>query len=217
VTSSGFQHCNENEFRGVGFFLERLAPFLASLPKGYQWDVEVRNKNWRSEKLFSVLRKHGVAFALVGQAWMPRPKEWFEAGDPVTADFTSIRWIGDRKGIEEQTKVWNRTIINRTDDLLEWAEIIKSLRRRVRVIYAYANNHYGGYAPDTISVWRNGYGRSCSRYTGRQPPRGEQAAPEAVDLLQPSPRLDRNGWLSALRLDNHKVPALRTLQAIAGR
>ena len=33
VTSSGLQHCNKNEFRGVGFFLETPAPFLASLPK----------------------------------------------------------------------------------------------------------------------------------------------------------------------------------------
>jgi hypothetical protein len=69
-----FPYFNKNKFRSVGFFLERLAPFLASLPKGYQWVVEVRNKNWLSEKLYSVLRKHGVGLALVDQAWMPRPK-----------------------------------------------------------------------------------------------------------------------------------------------
>jgi hypothetical protein len=41
-----------------------------------------------------------VALALVDHAWMPRPRELFETGDPVTADFTYIRWLGDRKAIE---------------------------------------------------------------------------------------------------------------------
>jgi uncharacterized protein YecE (DUF72 family) len=177
-----FPYFNREKFRGIGFFLERLAPFLANLPKGYQWALEVRNKNWLSEKLYSVLRMHGVALALVDQAWMLRPKQWFETGDPVTADFTFIRWIGDRKAIEERTKVWNQTIIDRTDDLLEWAEIIKSLRRRVRLIYAYANNHYGGYAPDTIKLFQR-------LWSQNQPTKGEQTTEHKSTPTSPQPRL----------------------------
>jgi uncharacterized protein YecE (DUF72 family) len=149
-----FPYFNKQMFRGVGFFLERLNPFLAKLPKGYQWAVEVRNKNWLTEKLYSVLRRRGVALALVDHAWMPRPREWFENGDPVTADFTFVRWIGDRKGIEERTKVWNRTIIDRTEDLLQWAEVLRPGSRRVRLIYGFANNHYAGYAPETVELIR---------------------------------------------------------------
>jgi uncharacterized protein YecE (DUF72 family) len=129
-----------------------------------------------------VLRKYGVALALVDQAWMPRPKEWFEAGDPVTADFTFVRWIGDRKGIEERTKVWNQTIIDRTDDLQEWVEIIKSLRRRVRLIYAYANNHYGGYAPDTIKFFQR-------LWSLGQPMKGEHTTERKSTPASPQPRL----------------------------
>jgi uncharacterized protein YecE (DUF72 family) len=110
---------NKSKFRGLGFLLERLEPFLQQLPKDHQWVVEVRNKNWLSEKLYSVLRKHGVALALVDHAWMPRPRELFETGDPVTADFTYIRWLGDRKGIEEITKVWNTLVIDRTVEMGE--------------------------------------------------------------------------------------------------
>jgi hypothetical protein len=29
---------------------------------------------------------------------MPRPAQWFEKFDPITADFTYVRWLGDRKG-----------------------------------------------------------------------------------------------------------------------
>jgi len=40
--------------------------------------------------------------------------QWFEKFDPITADFTYVRWLGDRKGIEEQTKVWDKIIVDRS-------------------------------------------------------------------------------------------------------
>jgi len=47
---------------------------------------------------------------------MPRPSQLFESFDPITADFTYIRWLGDRKGIEERTKMWDKVIVDRTPD-----------------------------------------------------------------------------------------------------
>jgi uncharacterized protein YecE (DUF72 family) len=142
-----FTYFNKQKFRGVGFFLERLEPFLKQLPKDHQWVVEVRNKDWLSEKLYSVLRKHGVALALVDHAWMPRPRELFETGDPVTADFTYIRWLGDRKAIEEITKVWNKLVIDRTAEMEEWLPAIEKLLKRRLTIYAFFNNHFAGMGP----------------------------------------------------------------------
>lgn len=150
-----FPYFNRQKFRSLGFFLERLEPLLAGLAKDNQWVVEVRNRNWLCEKLYAVLRKHGVALALVDHAWMPRPTELFESGNPITARFTYVRWIGDRKGIEEQTKVWNRTLIDRTAELREWVKVMGSVARQVDIMFAYANNHYGGYAPDTVEVFRS--------------------------------------------------------------
>ena len=158
-----FPYFNMQKFRGLGFFLERLDPWLANLPKGYQWVVEVRNKGWPSEKLYSVLRRHSVALALVDHAWMPRPHEWFENGDPITADFTFVRWIGNRKGIEERTKVWNRTLIDRTEELRGWAEVLQVASRRVCAISGFANNHFGGFAPDTIEPIRKRWSRAQPR------------------------------------------------------
>jgi hypothetical protein len=31
----------------------------------------------------------------------------------LTADFTYIRWIGDRKGIVKRAKTWDKIIVNR--------------------------------------------------------------------------------------------------------
>ena len=150
-----FPYFNKQKFAGLDEFLERLEPFLARLPRDRRWVVEVRNRFWLSEKLYAVLRRHGVALALVDHAWMPRPAELFKTGDPVTAGFAFVRWIGDRKGIEEQTKVWDRTLIDRTAELQEWIKVLRDVGRRVDIMFAYANNHYGGFAPDTIEMFRS--------------------------------------------------------------
>jgi len=49
-----FPCMNKQKFRGVGFFIEKVKPFLQDLPKGYKWAAEIRNKNWLSEKFYSV-------------------------------------------------------------------------------------------------------------------------------------------------------------------
>jgi len=157
-----FPYFNKKAFRGVGFFIERLVPFLKTLPKSYKWAVEVRNKGWLSEKLYSVLRQHGVALALVDHAWMPRPHEYFEMGDPVTADFTYIRWLGDRKAIEEQTTRWDRIILNREPEMQEWIPIIgKLLKRRIQIM-GYWNNHYAGFGPGSIELFMRMWKKSES-------------------------------------------------------
>jgi uncharacterized protein YecE (DUF72 family) len=73
---------------------------------------------------------------------MPRPKQLFDRFDPITADFAYVRWLGDRKGIEEKTKTWNKIIVNRTADLDEWVEVLKKVHERKIQILAFANNHY---------------------------------------------------------------------------
>lgn len=112
-----FGYFNKKAFHGVNDFLARLRPFLKTLPKGYKFAVEIRNKNWLVPQFVETLRERGVALALVDQSWMPRPAQWFERFDPITADFTYVRWLGDRKGIEERTKVWDRIIVDRVQTL----------------------------------------------------------------------------------------------------
>jgi uncharacterized protein YecE (DUF72 family) len=157
-----FPYFNKKAFSTVDDFLARLVPFLKKLPRGYKFAVEVRNKNWLAPKFVDTLRERGIALALIDHPWMPRPKEIVAKLDPITADFTYIRWLGDRKGIEEQTKTWDKTIVNRRRELEEWAEAIRKFNQRSVDIFAFANNHYGGHAPDTvrqfIEIWREKYG-----------------------------------------------------------
>jgi uncharacterized protein YecE (DUF72 family) len=150
-----FGYFNRTVFRGVNDFLARLRPFLEKLPKDHKFAVEIRNKNWLVPQFIETLRERGVALALIDQSWMPRPTQWFEKFDPITADFTYVRWLGDRKGIEERTKVWNEVIVDRSRELSEWAEILGKVHKRKIQIYAYANNHYAGFGPATVEMFRD--------------------------------------------------------------
>jgi uncharacterized protein YecE (DUF72 family) len=149
-----FPYFNKMAFKSGKEFLARLKPFLKRLPAGYDFAVEIRNKQWLGAEFFDLLREHKVAYALIDQAWMPRPREIFEKFDPITSHFTYIRWLGDRKGIEKETKVWDKTIVNRTRDLNEWVEIVRKVHQRKIKIFAYANNHYAGHAPATIEKFQ---------------------------------------------------------------
>jgi uncharacterized protein YecE (DUF72 family) len=100
------------------------------------------------------LRERSVALALIDQSWMPRPAQWFEKRDPITVDFTYVRWLVDRKGIEEQTKVWDKIIVDRSADLAEWVEVLKTVHKRKIQILAFANNHFAGFGPETIKQFR---------------------------------------------------------------
>jgi len=148
-----FPYFNKKAFTVPAEFISRLKPFLEKLPKDRRFAVEIRNKYWLGHALYDLLKKQNVALALIDHPWMPRPKEWFTKGDAITTDFTYVRWLGDRKGIEEQTKLWDKTIVDRTRELEEWVEACKSFMKRKIRIFAFANNHYGGYAPDTLKLF----------------------------------------------------------------
>jgi uncharacterized protein YecE (DUF72 family) len=140
-------------FRTSSEFLDRLKPFLGKLPAQPRFALELRNKSWLTAELFELLRKHKVALALIDHPLMPKPEELLAKGDPITADFTYVRWLGDRKGIEERTKVWDQTIVDRTQELQGWARVCRAFLRRSLHVFLFANNHYAGYAPDTVRLF----------------------------------------------------------------
>lgn len=149
-----FPYFNRAKFKSGGEFVARLKSFMKTLPEGNRFAVEIRNRQWLDAKFADTLRERGVALALVDHPWMPRATELFAKFDPITADFAYIRWLGDRKGIEEKTKTWDKIIVNRTADLGEWVEVLKKVHERKIQILAFANNHYAGYGPGTIEEFR---------------------------------------------------------------
>jgi uncharacterized protein YecE (DUF72 family) len=163
----------------VGLLGEKLGPMLFQFPKFDKWmlkdsdqlklrldaflkkvtnrslrfAVEIRNKNWIDDGLLNLLREHRVALALTDTSFMPRPWEMKPQLDLVTTDFVYVRWLGNRKGIEEMTQQWDKIIVDRERDLTEWVHLLKKIQERKISILAFANNHYAGFGPGTIKLF----------------------------------------------------------------
>jgi uncharacterized protein YecE (DUF72 family) len=154
-----FPYLNKQAFARPEDFLARLAPFLEELPSGFQYALEVRNKYWVNARLLDILRRKRVALALIDHPWMTPVAQLVSKLDVVTADFAYLRWLGDRKGIEEKTQHWDRLIIDREDEMRIWIPIIRQLLKRGIQVMGYFNNHYAGFAPGSIElfgkVWKS--------------------------------------------------------------
>ncbi len=144
-----FGYFNKAACPGLEGFLERLEPFLAAWPSDVPVAVEIRNKNWMTARFADCLRKHRAAWAVADQAWVPCPLSLMKKLDIVTGPFAYLRLLGDRAEVDQKTKTLDHTVIDRTDQVRDNAEAIRLLSERVPVL-AFANNHYAGYAPDTV-------------------------------------------------------------------
>jgi len=87
--------------------------------------------------------------ALADQAWVPSPLSLVKKFDVATGPFAYLRLLGDRAEVEKRTQTLDHTVIDRSDQLEADAQATKLLSERVPVL-VFANNHFAGYAPDTI-------------------------------------------------------------------
>lgn len=150
-----FGYFNKSAFKSQAEFLAKLKLFLKKLPKGYMFAVEIRNKYWIDQKYVDVLRENNVAMALIDQSWVPRPWEMKNKIDLATTDWTYVRWLGDRKGIEQQTKTWDKVIIDRKSELKNWVDVLKQMvnDKKIRKLFGFMNNHYTGHSPATVKLF----------------------------------------------------------------
>jgi uncharacterized protein YecE (DUF72 family) len=119
-----------------------LAAFLTILSRDLKWAIEFREPGWLDDATVALLAEHGVALALTDGRWLKRERVLALAARP-TADFAYVRWLGPDRRLTD----YSRIQVNRDRDLALWAEALVALRRRVRTVYAYFNNHFEGHAP----------------------------------------------------------------------
>jgi len=77
----------------------------------------------------------------------------------VTTDFVYLRLIGDRS-IQEKDFGWIQ--IDRVLEMEKWAENIKNVQENehTKLAIVAANNHYAGFGPGTVNMFRNMLGLS---------------------------------------------------------
>jgi uncharacterized protein YecE (DUF72 family) len=145
---------NRGAFASLEDFLGVLDPFLAHWPHAQvPLAVEVRNPRWVGSELVEVLRDHNTALTLTEQTWMPRPAEIVKKVDPVTGPFGLVRLLGDREAIEKVTTTWGKTVLDKSAELAETAQVIESMAEKVPVL-VFLNNHYAGHSPSTAKELR---------------------------------------------------------------
>jgi len=120
---------------------EILKDFLAGLPKG-RFAVEVKNKKWLDEKFYELLRDNGAALALIDHPWMPEM-------NTITADFTYIRWEGDRRKIKGTAGIVER---DRDEDIKNWGMKIKGFVDDSIEVFGYFSKYYSGYPPGDVRM-----------------------------------------------------------------
>jgi hypothetical protein len=80
---------------------------------------------------------------------MPSPLSAVKQLDAVTGPFAYVRLLGDREAVDALTPKLDHIIIDRAGQVADDAEAIKLLAKRVPVV-AFVNNHFAGYAPETL-------------------------------------------------------------------
>jgi uncharacterized protein YecE (DUF72 family) len=117
-----------------------LEEFLTDLPEGLRYAVEVRHRSWLHSDLPDMLGERGAALTLIDYPRMPRMEE-------ATADFSYIRWLGDRREFREGHTYLKK---DRDDELLWWSDLVDRFLQEGRTVFAYANNHYQNHSPSTL-------------------------------------------------------------------
>ena len=128
---------------------DALNAFMRSqLPRDVRVALELRDERWYDDDLFSLARENGFALAVTEGVYASMElaaRVVEEAVNRPPADFAYIRWLGDRSLTR-----FDRVQRDRTNSLDAWERLIRALRRNVRDIYGYANNHYQGHSPATV-------------------------------------------------------------------
>jgi uncharacterized protein YecE (DUF72 family) len=130
--------------------LEALRNILPYLDKNFRYAVEVRHRSWFQDLAYNFLANNDMCFVWSQLAKIRTPPV-------VTSDFVYVRFIGDRSIIQE--KDFGRIQIDR---IKEMKKVARSFRdetnegnlSNAKLAIVAANNHYAGFGPGTVNIFR---------------------------------------------------------------
>jgi uncharacterized protein YecE (DUF72 family) len=141
-------------FSGLGDFLDRLDPFLASLPPEFRYAVEIRNPGFLETDYFACLRSHRVAHVYNAWSKMPELRRQIAIPDSATADFLVCRALLRQGRVYEDAVAAFAPYREVQDPNPEARDSMRVLIGRARenkeFLFLYVNNRLEGNAPATI-------------------------------------------------------------------
>jgi uncharacterized protein YecE (DUF72 family) len=144
-------------FKTVHAFLDRLDPFLALLPEGWRYAVEIRNEEYLGPAYFNCLARHGVAHVLNAWTRMPELGEQAEMDGVFTADFTVVRaLLAHGRAYEESVEAFEPYDRIHEENPAARKALVTLMQRilenKKKKGYVYVNNRLEGNAPSTIEA-----------------------------------------------------------------
>ena len=153
-----FSTFHPSHFARLRNFIAALDAFLAQLPSGWQYGVEVRNAGLLRPEYFGVLRAHGVAHVFNNWTRMPPVAEQMAMPGAFTTDFHAARFLlrpgrSYRQAVEK-FRPYSET---REPDPGARAALRSLIGRSTahptkRPSYAFVNNRLEGNSPNTIAA-----------------------------------------------------------------
>jgi uncharacterized protein YecE (DUF72 family) len=141
-------------FESAAEFAAALRPFLAKLPKGFRYAIEIRNPEFLEERYLDLLREHKVAHVFNAWTHMPSLLEQLNRPDVFTADFTVSRaLLTPGRSYEEAVETFQpynsiREPNQAVRDALR--QVLVRAKLRSEPTYVFVNNRLEGFAPGTI-------------------------------------------------------------------
>jgi uncharacterized protein YecE (DUF72 family) len=144
----------------LGYFLERLPPWIRTA-------VELRHPSWHDDVVYALLKRHGVAYAVMSGAGLPCVLR-------ATAPFVYIRLHGPDAGHLYAGSYPDA-------DLRWWADRIREWTAGGRDVYAYFNNDGAGNAVRNAESLLALLGQGLAGCLGNdREPRAAHARPRSV-------------------------------------
>ncbi len=139
-----------------------LLDLLGRLESPLQFAVELRDAHWFGgedfERLMHALRERHIALAWSYLTYVDVPPE-------ITSEFVYLRFIGDHTTIPADRH--GSVQVDRTAELRLWAKRVEAALERVKAVYVFFNNHFQGFAPESVNLFRKELGQPPVEYLVR--------------------------------------------------
>lgn len=130
-----------------------LRKFLEQLPRDFRFAIEFRHPGWHRPQIIRLLEKYRICWVWADTSPLnERNLAPFEPW-PHTTDFLYIRLLGDYAtkydGAGERIHRYGKLLWQREAALESWTLKIERHLEETRAVWAFVNNHFEGFAPET--------------------------------------------------------------------
>ena len=155
--------------------LQSLRELVRELDTRFRYAVEVRHPSWFQDLAYNFFANNGICLVWSQLAELKTPPI-------VTTDFLYLRLIGDRS-IQETD--FGRIQIDRVLEMQKWVDYLKTVEdEQIKLAIMTANNHYAGFGPGTVNIFRNMLGLPEAKWEEKE------EGPEAQKHLEQYPAGD---------------------------